>query len=516
MGASWRIFSAGCKSRLSAIARSCYLRRWHWFQRCEDKRQQNEDLRVQLEQAQARCRLLEKENESLRKQIEECETRLAQPQPMTLPIGEKPRGLHYGKGLIVLCVNLARQVGLRPAVAALKIFFEWLEVDVPIPTYQAVRGWMQRIGLHGLQNTQRIDGNVWLTDHSIQIGKERLLVIVRVPEKHPGVPVRQQDVEFLTIQPSENNKTEDVGQVYRETAERCGTPRAVASDGALELRDPVETLKNSNKQKPLSLRDPKHYFANVLKAMLEREPRFEAFTKHIGGLRSALQQTELAHFIPLGMKTKSRFMNLKPTLNWGVTVLWHLEHPESKSREGISESRLNDKFGWLPGFAPDIQQWAECQSVISAGLTFLNQEGLSKGVAKKFQRHVSPLARCAMSKGLVKKAAKFLRDQEKKLKPGERLTMSTEIVESAFALYKQFEQQHSKSGFTSLVLAFPLLLKPTTAEEVTEAFANVTDKDVRQWVKDNVPRTLAAKRRLLFQEAKPKKKKGATQKVIAT
>ena len=33
--------------------------------------------------------------------------------------------------------------------------------------------------------------------------------------------------------------------------------------------------------------------------------------------------------------------------------------------------------------------------------------------------------------------------------------MSTEILESSFALYKQLEKQHSKSGFTGLLLAYP-------------------------------------------------------------
>jgi hypothetical protein len=37
--------------------------------------------------------------------------------------------------------------------------------------------------------------------------------------------------------------------------------------------------------------------------------------------------------------------------------------------------------------------------------------------------------------------------------------MSTEILESTFALYKQLERQHSKGGFTSLLAGFGALLK---------------------------------------------------------
>ena len=45
--------------------------------------------------------------------------------------------------------------------------------------------------------------------------------------------------------------------------------------------------------------------------------------------------------------------------------------------------------------------------------------------------------------------ARFVHDAEQQLRDGERLPMSTEILESTFGLYKQLERQHSKSGFTS-------------------------------------------------------------------
>ncbi len=41
--------------------------------------------------------------------------------------------------------------------------------------------------------------------------------------------------------------------------------------------------------------------------------------------------------------------------------------------------------------------------------------------------------------------------------------MSTEILESSFSLYKQLEKQHSKSGFTSLLLTFPTMARSCQA-----------------------------------------------------
>ena len=42
---------------------------------------------------------------------------------------------------------------------------------------------------------------------------------------------------------------------------------------------------------------------------------------------------------------------------------------------------------------------------------------------------------------------KFVRQSESKLAEGQRLPMSTEILEASFGLFKQLECQHSKGGF---------------------------------------------------------------------
>lgn len=514
MGSSWTKFRSECKSRLSALARSCFLRRRYWFGRFQKLKLRFRELRAQANQLRERSDELEREVRFLRQRIGDLEALLSQSQPVKLPVGEPVRGLQYGVGLIVLCVNLARAVGLRPAVCAVEIFFAWLGVRERVPTYQTVRGWMQRVGLYRLQNARRIDGGVWLTDHSNQIGKEKVFVVLRVSESHPGTPVRHDEVEFLALVPGEHWKREDVAQAYRQTADRFGVPRAIASDGAVELREPVELL-GTPEHRPLSLRDPKHFFANQLESLLKRDPQWEAFTKHVGGLRPALQQTELAHFVPRGFKSKARFMNLEPTLAWASAVLWHLNHPESTSCQGITRTRLTDKLGWLRDFTTSIDQWTECQAVISAGLAFLNQQGLFPGVADRFWEYVAPLSHSPMSRELVQKAIQYLRDRETKLRSGERLTMSTEIVESAFALYKQLERQHSQSGFTSLLLTFPILLKETTPQEVTAALARVKVADVNRWSQEHVPRTLAAKRRRMFREARTARKNSATKKPVA-
>lgn len=119
---SWSKFSSQCKSRLSAIARSCYLRRVHWFEKYRKAKQAQEELQEAVRNGEARCRQLEEEKEDLCGRISELETQLAEPRPIELPLGDVPRGQQYGANMIALSVNLARELGVRRAVRAKKIF----------------------------------------------------------------------------------------------------------------------------------------------------------------------------------------------------------------------------------------------------------------------------------------------------------------------------------------------------------------------------------------------------------
>lgn len=509
MSTSWRKYVGQCKSRLSAISRCCYLGRNRWREKYRQLKAHSEFFRDEAAEFRIRCEELEQIKRQLEEWVAELQSERDQQRQITLPVGQIPPGLQYGAGLIALCVNCASAIGLQPTVRVLTILFEWLQVEHAVPTYQTIRGWMQRLGLDRMQNARKKEGGVVLADHTNQIGREKVLALMRAPEfpmDRSHVPLRHCDVELLAVIPGEKWKREDVQKEYQKLCEQYGSPRAFASDGAVELREPVEFLGKPG-ERPLTLRDPKHFLANQIEALLTKEPQYQDFVKQLAGTRSALQQTELAHFIPPAAKMKSRFMNLAPTLKWASAVLWHLNHPKSRSRKNVTESRMEQKLGWLREYALDIRTWQQCQNVVSTALTFINKQGIFRGAKDQFKDLVAGCATKPMSKQLVSKTVQFFSDHEEQLLPHERLPMSTEILESAFARYKQLEKQHSKNGFTSLLLTLPTLLRSTTPEEITASFSRVKTEDVKAWVKENLSTTLTAKRQLMFREAGPRKKK---------
>jgi hypothetical protein len=282
----------------------------------------------------------------------------------------------------------------------------------------------------------------------------------------------------------------------------------VLTDGAVELREPVESLKkpvesqenSQNETISISLQDLKHKVANFFKAMLNKNERFAEFNAQIGRTRSAIQQTELAHLTPPSPKPKARFMNLQATLLWAAVCLWLLDHPEAKTRRFVTAERLEQKLGWLRSFSGELAVWRECQEVISRGVTFANEQGLFCGAAGQLRTELFANLTHDVSRKLAEQLVEFVAAAERQLKPGERLPMSTEILESTFSLYKQLERQHSKGGFTSLLAGLGALLRKTTPESIKQAFSTTTLSDVKQWVKENLGETLTTKRRLTYRD----------------
>lgn len=467
-------------------------------------------LKRDLEKANrlsAKCRLeLERESEKraeLQRQVLKLESESRKGQ-LCLP-ADPPVGTHgYGARMVSLSVALAQAVGFRGAERVLKVMFEWLGVEQKLPGFTTIRHWFQRVGLATIKEPlEEADDWVWLADHSNQIGPEKVMGVlaIRSSQLPPlGTTIKHEDVHVLTVQPGTSWKKEDVANVYGQLAKRYGPPRAVLIDGASELRQGVETLKKERSD-VITLQDFKHKAANVFKALISKDPRFTAFNTQLGQTRCSIQQTELAHLTPPSLKQKARFMNLACQLEWAKVVLTLLEHPNAESRHWVTAERLEDKLGWLRGFADDVAAWYECQQVVNVGLKQINEQGLFRGTAEQFRLNVGDL-KYALSRQLADQLIEFLHDSESQLRPDERLPLSTEILESSFALYKQLERQHSQGGFTSLVASFAALLRKPTPELIRQSFASVSTKQVKQWVRENLGTTLNSKRQATYREMK--------------
>lgn len=483
--------------------------------RLEHLAEQTKQLIEQQRLAAQRIEQQQRQINELKQQLSEAEKERDRAQHSVNLLPDPPVTTHgYGARTISLAVNLAQSVGLRGAERALKLFFEWLGLADKTPSRTAIRSWMQRLGVAELnKDGESSEDLITMSDHSIQIGTEKVLVVLglnasAMPEQ--GKALTHEDVRVLHIEVGSQWKTADVEKANQALVEKHGAPRLALSDGAIELREGANCFQTVRSD-ALVLGDLKHHAANVLKSVIGHDTRFKEVSSKIGATRSAIQQTELAHLTPPTARPKARFMNLGPTIAWMTLIVWLLKTPDAKARSGIDEQRLVDKLGWVAEYANEIVVWQECQEVVSMSLALLNTQHLYRGAADALSQHLRATHQHPKSHDVAQRLIDFVRSAEQQLNEGERVPLSTEILESVFGLYKQLEGQQSRSSYTSLLACLPALLKSATPESVRTAFQKTSHKDVTQWVKNNFASTVTSRRQAAIQEHKHSHKRATTQ-----
>lgn len=423
--------------------------------------------------------------------------------------GERPLpGHQFGVKLIAASIELAKRIGFRATEFVWSLLFELFGIDLNVPSHDAIEQWTLRFGVAQLQDTFTTEQRViWMADHSNQIGKEKLLIILGVALEDlppPGQTLQLEDMKVLAIVPGERWKKEDVGREYRKLAEKIGPPVYLLCDGAIELREPAEEMENDGKR-TVVLGDLKHHAANLLEKEIGRGKRFKAFMSEVGLTRNRVQQTELSHFTPPPIRQKSRFMNLEPLLTWAAMVLHHLNDPSSDARTGIDVDRMEHKLGWLRDFSEDLAQWRACQEVINQSLTVINQQGLGVTTPEHLQSVFEslnlkgPTASIPASR-IASGLLEWSEQAASRLHSGDRAWASTEILESLFGRFKRLERQHSKGGFTRLIAAIPTLCRHVDGESIRHAFGKLNAKGLKTWLNATLGRTLTSRRNAAYHE----------------
>jgi hypothetical protein len=98
--------------------------------------------------------------------------------------------------------------------------------------------------------------------------------------------------------------------------------------------------------------------------------------------------------------------------------------------------------------------------------------------------------------------------QASPLQPDERLPGSTEVLESCFGKLKVIEKDQARNGFTAMVLSLAAMVWKTTAAVVHRALETCSIQMVKEWIEDNLGKTVQAQRR----QALPKPRLTAKQK----
>lgn len=480
------------------IIASLFRSRDHWRLCCRQGRQQVSELKKQNDALCAKVQHLHQEVRQLQGQNQRLQQRLADcPAQCDWP---NLKGHQFSAEIIALSCQLAATIGFRAVPQVLELISNTFGLKLKIPSRDAVRNWMCRIGVALLEH-EKADDWILMIDHSVQLGKMHVLTVLgarqsQLPYRQDSAsrPLRREDLRVLAVIPSCSKSKEQVIADLQPLVQRLGTPLAVVCDGASELKAAVESLQtqpsgcDERGSGPLHLVDVKHRIASGLKRRLAKDEVFEDFSKRVSRCAALIRQTELDHLLPPTRKDKCRFMNIHREIRWASMVLSQLDR-RSTCRSRSSE-RLREILGWLVEFRQSINAWRQWCELIAGALTFSNQYGVYRGGSVELERRLAARGVNRTEYAQVWEiVVSAYRDNELKLEKLPQsvvcLPCSTELLESAFGRYKAMQRHHNRGTFTTLLAALPTVLHKFSAERVREQFSRVGNNDLRAWLSEH-------------------------------
>ena len=386
---------------------------------------------------------------------------------------------------------------------------------------------MLRLGLFQLTLVkQKADDWVVILDHTCQLGNQKCLVVLGIRLSHwstLGRPLTFQDMTVLMIRVIESSTGLLVESQLREVQAEVGQIAAILSDQGSDLVNGAKLFSQSPSEaaplceaaslceaaplfdvaqvalpgaaKPLVLKDFSHASSHILKDHLEADPSWQTFLSQCGKTQPKVKQTLWGALAPPTQKVKGRYMNIGEMIRWGVKMLRLLAGTGGKLPDGIDRSLLRQKYGWLEAFGESLTQWHELDQLREESLQVIRVCGYSSKAVDAMRSKLSPYRSYASSELMAAELLELARTQSALIAPGLSYPGSSEIIESLIGKLKQIQGQHSRGGFTKMVLTIGTCLSDLSEAVISQSLQAVREVDVRRWTKATLGNTLGSIRR---------------------
>lgn len=377
-------------------------------------------------------------------------------------------------------------------------FFEHFFDSIATPCFSTIRAWLLRVGLYAL--TKPLDRTkpwLWLLDHTIQIGSEKILVILGCPMDQ--VPFGQRalqlsDLQLLALVPMEQSNGDAIERELENAAlKRTGVPRLIVSDQGSDLLKGIGDYTEI-RPKTFHVPDIAHYGANLLKHAWNDQPRWQQFNHQLQETSAKLRQTKAAYLMPPRVRPKARFMNVDSQLCFAGRLLKHLDcaAPHAKALE---------HYGWLTEFRDDLTVWKREHGFVRTTIELVRVDGLHAGTGPRLEKAWGEIGPRESEVRIVTKLREYVATYQPTT-AGERFVASTEILESSFGKLKRIEGQQSQDGVTGLVLAMGAMVGNLTEADLKEALEETPEKKVAGWLERTLGPTMQWLRRQFFNQNK--------------
>ena len=187
-------------------------------------------------------------------------------------------------------------------------------------------------------------------------------------------------------------------------------------------------------------------------------------------------------------------LNLESHLGWANDMLALLcGGVEGTLAEQLGRSEaetkqwLEEKLGWLRGYAGEVKFWSYFQRVVKDAEEEIKRAGLSRTSWRRIKRCLIGESKLiGKERAFRRQVLAFVQKEGAKVPVRQRYLGSTDVLESLFGKYKDLAEHAPSREITANVLMIPLLVTPLTPELLRQALETVRGQDVEQWLEEHL------------------------------
>jgi len=424
---------------------------------------------------------------------------------------KRPKGMSYQLKTIVISIQLIilGKTSLRGTSLTFSFFDKYFSGGVPAHTTGQL--WVLRFGLFKLQEAkEKRDDWIYILDHTIEYGDKKCLVILGVTREtlmNNNGKIRHQDVVVLDIDVRVKADYKSVKQRLTRAQVLTGTPIQIVSDGGGNIvrgvREFADKHESKNKARIITTYDATHKTAIILKKVLEKNDRWKLFSNNIANTKRCLVHTGLGFLAPPSPKEKSRWLNINEYISWVNNAI--LQDDEKMSRK--DRQKYKQRLAWIKDFEKDIKEWNSMLDMINLMKNEIKNNCLSEKTLSEIKEALSSIDINTSNLEYVKnEILEYVKEETKNL-TGLYLGTS-DIIESIFGKYKKFSSKTPMKEVGKAILTMPIFTSDITPSKVKEAMETVSEKDVKEWLKENIGESLFCKRLKFCKLSRKNKKVG--------
>lgn len=383
---------------------------------------------------------------------------------------------HYPAQMIALAVFMVLHGGSLRCASATVLFYADLMgwTGFKQPSASTVRNWVCRCGLHALRYTKDLKGEyVAILDESIQIGKEKLLLMLGVPvQKGQSYcqPLSHQDVVVLGMEVRTSWTGTLIAKFIKARLLQCKQLNLLylISDQGTSIKAAVKVLKMD------WVSDCTHVMMNAVKSLFEHDEALSQFCAQVGQLRRRLILTDFTILLPPTLRDKDRFLRVFTLVQWAdrMDKWWVRLCPKAKRH--LQFYRDN------PTLLYKLRQVRHLMVITSS---ILKNAGLGQSSYQRWQTKIAEFKTSAQHVGnqatsFIKIIDDYFQVHARLYEKHHQLLCCSDIIESTFGKYK------NKKGMKVIsadVLSIALYSRHITTDFAKQAMEIIACKDVEEW-----------------------------------